>query len=255
MLSELLLLSGNDIPFPGAQVTIHPPTLKEIAYIGETAFFMGVGFLNFSKKLVNSVDKNHLDKYDDFDIFMRMIIDKKDEGLRNTVENALLVLDLIFPLYQVEVRNDRIVLMRDEKEYFINKTNFAEFKKILVEMFNLNLSGRDEYNPAGSLSQKIADKLRQRHIQLAKLKNMEIEVSQSNINILGRYASILAVGMQKTIPSLMQYTVYQLYDEFQRFQLKVQWDTYMQAKIAGASDLDEIDNWMIDLKSQSKKKK
>lgn len=33
-LDELLLLSGNDIPFIEAQITIHQPTLKEIAYIG-----------------------------------------------------------------------------------------------------------------------------------------------------------------------------------------------------------------------------
>ena len=51
MIGELLLLSGNDIPFPEAKVTIHQPTLKEIAYIGEEAFFLGCGFLNFSKKI------------------------------------------------------------------------------------------------------------------------------------------------------------------------------------------------------------
>jgi len=28
MIDELLLLSGNDIPFPLAGVTIHPPKLK-----------------------------------------------------------------------------------------------------------------------------------------------------------------------------------------------------------------------------------
>jgi hypothetical protein len=52
----------------------------------------------------------------------------------------------------------------------------------------------------------------------------------------------------------MRYTVYQLYDEFQRFQLKVQWDAYIQARMAGAKDLEEVDNWMIDLKDQGKQK-
>jgi hypothetical protein len=33
MLDELLLLSGNDIPFLPAKVTIHQPRLKEIAFI------------------------------------------------------------------------------------------------------------------------------------------------------------------------------------------------------------------------------
>ena len=42
----------------------------------------------------------------------------------------------------------------------------------------------------------------------------------------------------------MQYTVYQLFDEFQRFELKQSHDTYLKAKLAGAKDLDEVENWM-----------
>ena len=34
MLDELLLLSGNDIPFYKANISIHQPRLKEIGYIG-----------------------------------------------------------------------------------------------------------------------------------------------------------------------------------------------------------------------------
>ena len=45
MENDLLLLSGNDIPFYGAQVSIHQPTIKEIAYIGEEAFYTGCEFL------------------------------------------------------------------------------------------------------------------------------------------------------------------------------------------------------------------
>ena len=41
MLNDLLLLSGNDIPFTGAQLTIHQPTIKEIAYVGEENFYTG----------------------------------------------------------------------------------------------------------------------------------------------------------------------------------------------------------------------
>ena len=40
MLNDLLLLSGNDIPFIEAQVNIHQPSIKEIAYIGEESFFI-----------------------------------------------------------------------------------------------------------------------------------------------------------------------------------------------------------------------
>ena len=54
--NELLLLSGNDIPFIEAQVTIHQPTIKEIAYIGEEAFFTGCELINFSKNIFYNAD-------------------------------------------------------------------------------------------------------------------------------------------------------------------------------------------------------
>ena len=49
MVDELLLITGNDIPFAPAEITIHQPTIQEIAYIGEDAFLNGANFLNFSK--------------------------------------------------------------------------------------------------------------------------------------------------------------------------------------------------------------
>ena len=39
MMDELLLLSGNDIPFLEVGLTLHQPRLKEIAYITEYNFW------------------------------------------------------------------------------------------------------------------------------------------------------------------------------------------------------------------------
>ena len=253
MKNELLLLAGSDIPFPEARVTIHQPTLKEIGYIGEKTFFMGCGFLDFSKNLLNSTDKNKLSEINDFDILMSIMINRNEE-VSSTVDSALAVLSLIFPLYDVEVRKDKvaIILKQDSQEFEINKTNFPIFKSIIVEMFNLKHNDNDTYNPEGSLSKKIAEKFKKRHEHLNKLKE-EINL-EKGISVLSRYVSILAVGLQKDLNQLMNYTVYQLYDEFQRFQLKTQWDAYVQARMAGAKDLEEVDNWMIDLKDQGKNK-
>ena len=103
-----------------------------------------------------------------------------------------------------------------------------------------------EYNPAGDLSRKIAEKLKERQRILAKQKGEK----QGKIAIFSRYISILAVGQQKDINSLMQYTVYQLFDEYQRFELKMQSDWYLQARLAGAKDLKEVEDWMKDIHSQ-----
>jgi hypothetical protein len=41
LIDGLLLISGNDIPFPEARLSVHQPTLKEISYINEASFWMG----------------------------------------------------------------------------------------------------------------------------------------------------------------------------------------------------------------------
>ena len=253
MIGDLILLSGNDIPFPEAKVIVHQPTLKEIAYIGEEAFFVGCGFLDFSKDLLPTEDKNKLTNIDDFDIFMTIVTNRNKET-KQTIDCAFLVLSLIFPLYKIEVRKDAIVLKEaNNEEHVINRDNFSALKEIVKTIFNLNL-GKDkseQYNPSGDMAKRIAEKFKKRHEKLMQLAN-EKDKNTKRISILSRYASILAVGLQKDLKSLMNYTVCQLYDEFQRFQLKVQWDAYIQARIAGAKDLDEVDNWMIDLRDQGK---
>lgn len=253
MISTLLLLSGNDIPFPEARVTIHQPTLKEIAYLGEEKFFVGCGFLNFSKDLLDPSDKVRLKDYDDFDIFMSMMI-RNDKETKYSADCASAVLELIFPLYTVSVRDNCILLQHEQGIGTIDKYNYSAFKKILVDMFQLNLgkNNNETYNPVGQMSERIAEKFRQRHQKLAKLKGGS--ENKKEISILSRYVSILAVGLQQDLNELMQYTVCQLYDEFQRFQLKMQWDAYIQARMAGAKDLEEVDNWTIDLQDQGKNK-
>jgi hypothetical protein len=52
MTDELLLLSGNDIPFPTGRITIHQPRLKEIAYINESRFWPGCELLKFNKEIL-----------------------------------------------------------------------------------------------------------------------------------------------------------------------------------------------------------
>ena len=70
-----------------------------------------------------------------------------------------------------------------------------------------------------------------------------------SVSLLSKMISVLAVGQRKSINSLLQYTVYQLFDEFQRFKLKQNFDIYVQAQLAGAQDLEEVKNWMSDLHS------
>lgn len=245
---DLILLSGNDIPFESAQLIIHQPTIKEIALIGEENFFIGCQMLNFSKKILSIQDNSDLSNKSDFDIFMSIMMDKNKEIQIQQV-CATLVLSLMFPSYQIKFQPNGILFF-DEKNKghygSITQMNFDEFKKILVEMFCLqSATGEQEYNPGGKLAQKLVDKFNERHRKLAQLKGEQ--AGAKKIAVLGRYISILTVGTHKNLQSFLDYTIYQLFDEHRRFELKMQYDIYFKAKLAGAKDMKEPEDWMKDI--------
>lgn len=241
--NELLLLSGNDIPFIEAQITIHQPTIKEIAYIGEEAFFTGCELINFSKNILPEQDKMNLEDKTNFDILIAILRERNAvmQRNRNCVE---MVLALIFPWYTIDIINDAIVLEKEEERHLINNDNFETFKTIFNMMFSFSKDETRDYNPSGDLAKQIAEKLKKRHQKLAELKE-----GKKKIDILSRYVSILAVGEHKDMNSLLNLSVYQLFDEFERFKLKMNYDIYFQAKMAGAKDLKEVEDWMKDIHS------
>ena len=101
MISELTLLSGNDIPFTAAGVTIHPPTIKEIGYIGEENFFTGCELINFSKDILDDKDKTRLEHLTNFEVLMSMMTMSYSEELKQSRICATAVLSLLFPAYEI----------------------------------------------------------------------------------------------------------------------------------------------------------
>lgn len=244
MNNELLLLSRNDIPFIEAQMNIHQPTIAEIALIGERSFFSGCQFLNFSKDILSDEDKNALGDKSDFEVFMMIMNSKESLEYKN---DALMVLTLLFPEYKIKITQSELLFASEKSTARINHQNFSAFKNILNTMFSLTEDGavNGGYDPIDERAAKIAEKLK----KAKKGKDSEVE----KVAVFSRYISILAIGLQKDINQLLQYTVFQLKDEFKRFQKKQEFDFYMQAKMAGAKDLKEVDSWMEDIHATDNK--
>ena len=249
MLDELLLLSGNDIPVPQAQLVIHQPRLKEIAYITETRFWKGCELFKFDKEVLDDKDKLGLSNWSNFNIIMSMIQEKNFESMQAKV-NVISILTLLFPEYRITLNQNKIQLYKQETKQIneINDNNFQFFKNILIEIFCLSGEENEQYNPAGEAAERIAKKLMEARKKKAKLASSNNK--DDKISILSRYVSILAVGQQKDINDLMNYTVYQLMDQFKRYQLKVSFDSWEKYKIAGATDLEDPENWYRDLYSK-----
>lgn len=244
MVNDLLLLSGNDIPFVPAQITIHQPTIREIAYLGEEAFFTGCQLLNFSKNILSEEDKLNLEERTNFDILIAIL--REQNAVMQKNRNCVnMVLALIFPEYEISFEKDCIRLKKENEEHKIDNSNYEEFKSVISSVFSFGNSkdSKPDFNPSGDLAKKIADKLKKRHQKLAETKPAQ------KVDILSRYVSILTVGQQKDMNALLNYTTYQLFDEFKRYELKMGHDIYVQAKMAGAKDLKEVEDWMQDIHS------
>ena len=236
-MDNLLLLSGNDIPFPECQTAVHQPTIREIAYIGEETFFTGCEILNFSKNLLAEEDKKDLEDKTNFDILIAIL--REQNAVMQKNRNCVnMVLALMFPEYKISLCKDCILFERegDDNKYQINNENFEEFKEIFSIMFQLKQDESSTFNPSGELASRIAAKLQKRHQKLAEDK------PDKKIDILSRYISILSVAQHKDMNTLLKYTVYQLYDEFKRNELKMGYDIYVKAQMAGAKDLKEVED-------------
>lgn len=245
MIDRLLLICGNDIPFPEGQLTIHQPTLREIGYITEQRFWPGCELLKFDKNFLSEEDKKGLLDRTNFNIIMTMIQEMNMESQEARV-NVLSLLSLLFPTRKIFLGR-RSIQLRDyhsEKENDvgeINEENFEIFKKILIDMFCLTNEENKQYNPSGDLAKKIAEKIKKGRAEKARLS------TNTNISILSRYISILAVGQQKDINVLKNYTVYQLMDEFNRFMLKTGYDAWERYRIAGATGMEDPQDWLKDI--------
>ena len=178
---------------------------------------------------------------------MSIMNNKTDAAIKSSIISAELVLSLIFPEYTLMKMPTMLVLTKEvdgkKEQCWINNDNFEQFRNIIEQMFCLKtLGGELDYNPANKLAQQIANKLRDRHKKLEKKR----PDGQKNINILSRYISILIQANHHTYSELMQYTVYQLFDEFRRFEKKYSYDTWFKAKLAGAENLEDVDSWLSD---------
>ena len=165
-----------------------------------------------------------------------------DASLKENVESAQQVLLLLFPNNDITFEAEQIKI----GEGFINKNNFVKFKQILKEMFQLSFKNdgvQKEYKPANDAAAAIAEKLKKRHEKLAEVNGTD----PRNIQIFGRYMSIISTYQGISYLDLAQYTVFQLYDIFSRIQLKMAYDMAIQAKMAGAKDVKNPEDWMKDL--------
>lgn len=234
---RLALMAGTDIPIPECKVVLHQPTIKEIAMIGEKNFFTGISCLSIRKEGFIK-DRSLLSQTSDFQIFMMVM---EDESMQEKKQDVISVLTVLFPDYKVIFTPRTIVLKKEKETFNIDESNFKALQLMLEQVFCLVDTGQSYYNPANELARKIADKLMDGRRRVMAQNSAEANGASSFV----QYLSILTVGLgSMSLQECLGLTMYQLYDLIERFNLFVNWDIDLRARLAGAKPENQAEDWM-----------
>lgn len=233
---RLALITGADIPVPECQLALHQPSIYEISLIGEEDFFIGVQTLCISKEMI-SQGETISDEITNFQIFM-MIMNQKE--LLEKKEKAKEVLLMVLPKKQITFTPNSILLMGEPETIIIDEKNFDSFQDALKVIFCLSSKASESFNPANGEAKKIADKIMRGRQRIAAEKG-------GTGSVLGQYISSLAIGLHIPVRELINYTLFQLYDQIERFGLYVDWDIDIKSRLAGATPKGSPENWMKDI--------
>ena len=190
--------------------------------------------LIISKNILSQEDKVNLETLTNFDILIA-ILEERNAVMQKNRNCIQMVLMLLFPEYEITFTKKAIILKKENEESSLNSNNFEEFQDILKQMFSFGDTNGvpQDFNPDGPMAARIAEKLKKRHQVLAE-KN-----PNDNFDIIGRYVSVISTGLSIDINSVMNYTIYQLFDQIKRYELKTSYDLYVKGKFAGAQDTKE----------------
>lgn len=230
-------MCGSDIPVPECQVTIHQPSIQEISMIGEKVYFTGAQCLSLHKEMFIE-DKNLLSQINNFQIFMTILQEKKAADKKEAVQQTL---SLLFPKKQILFTPNSLLLNEKEQPpVIIDVNNFENLQEILRHIFCVTIGPMDQqaFNPGGDKAREIAKKLQRGRERIAA------EKGSSNASTLSQYLSILAVGLQQPIESMINLTMFQLYDLVERYHLWIAWDLDVRSRLAGGKPDSKPDNWM-----------
>lgn len=248
-IDKLTLISGIDIPIPELKVNIHQPTIREIAYIGEKSFYLSAqalimtveNFLISNGESFSPEDKVALSNMSNFQLIMTMV--GSDPLMR---VNLLTLLTLLFPRCLIELEERFIMLIDSETKQttLIDDNNFSVLQEIVTIVLCLNSSTtKEEFNPQGDRAAEIAEKIKRGRAKVAALNGE----ANKEANFLSKYISSLGIGTNTlNIKDVLDLTLYQLFDQMERFGLREAYNMSIQAKMAGAKEVEDVE-WLKDI--------
>lgn len=238
---RLALMAGTDIPIPELQLTMHQPRIIEIAMMGEADFFGAAQYACVKKEQLVE-DKSLLSSLTNFQVLLK-VLQRKDGSV--TKSAMVTLFSLLFPSHQTIFTPQSILLRNREsgETQILDGSNFDILQSYLEQVLCLKSLFQGDnitYNPANAAAKKIADKIMAGRRKVAELRNKE-----QHDSILGRYISILCVGLPSMgLEDYLNMTLYQIFDLMERYNLWFEWDLDVRQRLAGGTPKEQAENWM-----------
>lgn len=229
------LMTGVDIPMTKVPLVLSQPSIKELSMIGESDFFSSIQTICLYKSMFEKSE--FLENHSEFEIFIN-ILNEKEAAERK--QNIMKILSLVFPQYKIQFTPRSMMFIREQETIMIDSDSFGELQEILRDVFCLNTASMDQrnFNPANDKAREIAEKLMKGRQKVAEQKG------EANASVFQQYISSISVGLHIPINYINDYTMFQLYDQVERYGLWAAWDIDKGVRLAGGTPDSEPENWM-----------
>ena len=239
---RLALMCGTDIPIPECSLTAHQPKLSEIAFIGETDYFIGMQCLCIDKSMLGDFSQDQ-GQINNFTVFMTMLAQPEMKDKKKAVIDTLA---LIFGNQKVAFTPHSLIFTANgQNPCTVDETNFEPFQNTLREIFCTKNGPMDQqaFNPKDAKAKEIADKLMRGRQRVAAQQN-----ANEGGSAFARYISILTIGTNTmNIQDVSNLTMFQLYDLIERYFLHLNWDMDIRTRLAGGDPKSQPEDWMKNL--------
>jgi hypothetical protein len=234
-----LALSGSQVPVPECNLVITQPTIKQVAAFGETNFLMAVSLIGRTEDFVKDLraGNSQLEILPTFQLLLIMI--EQDVTAKKAVLDFF---ELIFPDYEVSVEVGMLAFKIDGKMVGqLNPMNFEALQEVIFNLFAPRNSDprKDDYNPVNDKAREIAEKMRRGREIIAEQKSKNS--GDKNTSIIATFTSVLSIGLGIDVNTFYNYTLFQLYDSFERYFAKDTADFYRKVSTTPLMDTSKME--------------
>ena len=225
---EMKLLKGSVITIE--DIKIKPLLIEDIIdnpNIGYDRYLELIGVMGADKSTLQDISPEQLEEIKTFDIFifnqdlMKLLLD-------------FLKLFLQCPNISYAEEHQIIIIDYDVNQAYIHRDNYDKIIDIFRKIYCIHISKESKYNPANEQARALIEKIRQRDIELARLKH------KNEINLFSIISGVAWKSPNLNIFDVFKLTVFQLYDAYYRLEIIDNCKYTMTGMYAGTIDSKNI---------------